>query len=897
MVERFSESRNRVEIRVIRVFSLILMSALLPPSILSGVAEQFELQSSSDSGITGNAAIVAIEHAGGIYLGTAFGINYSFDGGQSWAIANSETGLKHDDISALYSTGSRLWAGTNRDTIIGATRFSWSEGLYYSDDDGSTWTQIDFGPGGLNIPNIWGGDRTVFDITGHSDVDFFNHLSGVKTTEWMFFAAFAGGLLASQDGGMSWRRIYPSLADSVQYNSGGAPSYSNRVFSCAADSSHGDTLMLWTGTAAGIFQYIFLTPRDKLYLGSFDVIALCDTCTDSTDNIVYFGGAYGLARGQFSGRPYFTRFERDGLPGNRVTALIDVGGRILIGTVDTATFATNLAASSDAGNSFTNVIIAGLGNDSSEIRSDFARIGSRVYMAAGAAGLFVSSDSGLTWSKLPVSVVPPANVDTVYAVETYADTLLVGSEAGLVRLYLDALGNVDSTGFDPFGETDSTSSRIVQIKIQTFVDTAGVPDSSIIWTAHRAATGQGQPMVGRKAVDGTWDIYQIAVETYDIGFAEDTLVVLASDFGTRFIDDFSSGTVTLYRIAQLDPFGVEIDNLRDDTVTFIANFGDTVLVGSSGGYALSVDRGESYRITRPNHDTLRADLVVNHNWLSSLNLDDLTYGLTGDFVPALKVAYQDTGAAYVWASGRPVDKGWPGRSVARFVDPVIVDVVTDTATGDTLSADTVGYTARWQAVDTLDFAWNFALIGDSVLSATNSGLLLDTSTYMTDSSMVIPLINDTLTGDLVDPGTAVYAVQPLDPYLWVGTDDGTVRLSLSNLADGRLFMKVDSTTPADQVYAYPVPFSPQRGGTLDFRFVVQQSDYVTIEVYDFAMNLVARPIDNVFYNADFYPNGVVQGQSWDGRNGRGDVVAVGIYYFKVIFGSGEMRWGKLAVIP
>ena len=87
------------------------------------------------------------------------------------------------------------------------------------------------------------------------------------------------------------------------------------------------------------------------------------------------------------------------------------------------------------------------------------------------------------------------------------------------------------------------------------------------------------------------------------------------------------------------------------------------------------------------------------------------------------------------------------------------------------------------------------------------------------------------------------------------------------------------------------------GGEVDFRFVVDQDANVTVEVYDFAMNQVARPIDNVFYPAGHYPNGGYPRVTWDGRNGDGELVAVGVYYFRVEYSTGDVRWGKLAVIP
>jgi hypothetical protein len=34
-----------------------------------------------------------------------------------------------------------------------------------------------------------------------------------------------------------------------------------------------------------------------------------------------------------------------------------------------------------------------------------------------------------------------------------------------------------------------------------------------------------------------------------------------------------------------------------------------------------------------------------------------------------------------------------------------------------------------------------------------------------------------------------------------------------------------------------------------------------------------------------------------GTNGKGEDAAVGVYYFKVEYSTGEVRWGKLAVMP
>jgi hypothetical protein len=74
---------------------------------------------------------------------------------------------------------------------------------------------------------------------------------------------------------------------------------------------------------------------------------------------------------------------------------------------------------------------------------------------------------------------------------------------------------------------------------------------------------------------------------------------------------------------------------------------------------------------------------------------------------------------------------------------------------------------------------------------------------------------------------------------------------------------------------------------------------VTLEIYDFAMNIVATPINDQYFEAGIYPPGPTEDQRpyWDGRNDKGDVVAVGVYYFRVTHANGESTWGKLAIVP
>ena len=131
----------------------------------------------------------------------------------------------------------------------------------------------------------------------------------------------------------------------------------------------------------------------------------------------------------------------------------------------------------------------------------------------------------------------------------------------------------------------------------------------------------------------------------------------------------------------------------------------------------------------------------------------------------------------------------------------------------------------------------------------------------------------------------------------MGADDRILRVNLNNyLSEG--FFVIDSASEASEVYAFPVPYSNVQdvGDGITFRFALEKNASVTIEVYDFAMNLVRRVIDDKFFTAGYYPT-ATESVQWNARNGQGDQLAVGVYYFKVTLSTGETRWGKLAVIP
>jgi len=844
---------------------IMICSMLLLPVLVA--AEMPSTFDAPDSGYVSNTVVDIIEHNGGIWFATGEGLNFSYDSGQTWLSYDGSNGLVSSNISALFSidrgVGNRLWVATNHDELIEGSLTSVSDGVSYSDDNGNSWTQIDFSSSGLDIPYIFGGDRTIFDIDGHYD-------DGIGQDEdWLFFTAFAGGLMASRDGGINWRRIYPSKHDSLQYNTEGeVPSFRNRDFACAVDTSHGDSLFLWAGTAAGIFQHVFAPPKDKAYIKPIHRIfpAVSDA------NFVYYGGGGGFMRGTRAGGPYISRFELQGLPGTFVNSLIEYGGRIFVGVVtpEFDSSSAGLAISDDYGVSFdaepgfTEVI----GADRRIF--DFAAMGDRLYMAAEEAGLYVSADTGMSWDHIFVdsSNIDPANRrNVVFALSALGDTLRIGTDSGLVQLFMEPTGVIDSSRNFVFPESDSSSTRVIRIKTHEFEGT------QVMWTVNRPVSLDGVPIVARSDDGGvTFDDYQWEVLSHDINFFGDTTFVVG-EAGARFSTGVGNPT-NIYHIYSYDSDGLAVDSLHDNILTAMEVVGDTVIIGCDNGIALSYDRGETWGIMRINRDSLKSDVVLQYT--SSIS------GIEGDFVPALGVQYYPDEPAAIWASTRPVYSGTNAISVGFMAAMV-----------DSTGTDTLGYQRLWAEMYD-NFAWNFAFNGDTVFAATDDGLIYG---YGSDFEWRTLELVDSEGLPLVLPGTAVYGVEVSDDYVWVGTDDRTVRVALDDFNDQEPYFVIDDETVADVVYAFPVPFSVGYDQIIEFHFNVEQDAYITLEIYDFAMNLVRRVIDNQFYSAGIYPTAGAGRRTWDGYNGKGDRVAVGMYYFKVEYSTGEVRWGKLAVIP
>ncbi len=272
---------------------------------------------------------------------------------------------------------------------------------------------------------------------------------------------------------------------------------------------------------------------------------------------------------------------------------------------------------------------------------------------------------------------------------------------------------------------------------------------------------------------------------------------------------------------------------------------DTVWVGTSGGVNRSFDGGKSW-----DHYTFQ-NSNISGNWVIALNRQVL-----GD------------GSERIWASTNATGAG--DVTGLSFYD---------------------GTTEYWRAPLQGNRVWNIASDANNVYAATDAGL------WKTKDGLHFNLLPNYHNPDYSEIiySDAVYSVLVNDDgAIWVGTGDG---LAIS-YNDGLTWniQKARSSTPDDEVYAYPNPFTPRYDkvlngeGNLIIRFTAEAGAALSIAVFDFAMHRVK----SILTDTDTQFSGP-QERTWNGRNEQGYLVANGTYFIRIEIDT-EQYWTKVMVI-
>jgi hypothetical protein len=399
--------------------------------------------------------------------------------------------------------------------------------------------------------------------------------------------------------------------------------------------------------------------------------------------------------------------------------------------------------------------------------------------------------------------------------------------------------------------------RIERVAVGKFKDTL------TFWAiGHPDAFPEGFSVIRSIDTGKTWSNRFGGIPAYSIGLQDSAIwlgvfdsLLFSGDNGQTFKSVLVRDSVTKLSLA------------RRSVLTLLAD-SNSVWAGTTNGAGLTTaDSGQNWGVFRTEKEEAHQ---VKRYFFSLTNPT-----VPGNFGVVLGVQKSGANKA-VWVGSHVTDLAGERSGVAWSLDD--------------------GATWNVRFLDTL--AWNFAFWGDTVWVATSSGLLR--SPDMGQNWQVIPIVGvDAYSGapTSFSPAVEILSVRQVDDTtVWAGSTDGAA-VSFDLGQNWRIFRRFLATgtepgTAGAEMYAAPVPFSPQRGlGICRFHYRPAQNSNVTIEIFDFAMRRVKTVIENaprqggVQYDTD----------SWDGRNEKGDVVANGTYFFRIDFG-GEKRWGKLVVL-
>ena len=831
-----------------------------------------------DTGLLGNSFVDIVYNDGIIWLASGRGISYSTDLGQTWFTRTTETNpeLSSDEPSALFGRPGQVWMASSHFVFYQGYNYPVGDGISMTTDEGATWEV--FKP--REATNY---AQLVYDIAG--------------TGSSIYAACFHGGLIVRHDQNNTWEHLFYSPADSADWfhtNNAGDTAYwasltSGRYYSCAVDTTHADTLIVYGGSARGVNKFLYLPKRVKMGGEQINDIK-------AVGDLIYFAHEGGITQvDSTTMSKFYTADATNGLGSDWIRKLAFSGDRLWAAAFDPgdSTGKTGLGlyyldnpeaewveikesitGPSDLWQkSMTNVFEGENGGafDFNAFEDDTMAI---LYVAAGDSGVFRSLDSGQTWNRFyidPLDSDQGSPRNQVYSIDVSTDSMFLGTRAGLVvAAYSEPLAIVYDTLLT-FPENDTCGSLV------SFVRHQDSDSASFTYIGVEPQTDSGFPGVifldpwidpldtnNVTQTRGTLHLWHAIL--HDVIISEN-VTILASDYGLfSSVNLINPATVTRFSVVD-NSSGRTLDSYRFLSAEFV---GEKLFVGSSGGYGFGIVEDVGGQNVLNWYVTLVNVNPQKHDQASAQTNSNT--GLPGDWVVALDVQKYDTGAV-LWAACRRVP---------------------DTVQQVNAVAFSTDYGDSWDTALINEQVWNFAFDDYGTAYAAASGGLFAAEPPWNDWERLA--IIDPVTQDTIVAETEVFSVEVAEDMLWVGTELGLAVRSVDPTDPDQqwaIIRTFKSTDSEDEVFAAPVPFSPlSNNGRLSVHYHVEQSGEVTVEIYDFAMNLVRVLAEN-----KFRAGGSDYSETWDGYNGNGDMVATGIYYIRVKYSTGELRWGRLAIIP
>lgn len=782
-----------------------------------------------------------------IWVGTAKGISKTSDGGATWSFYDQRNGLNQNIISALAVSGTTLWASTSYNKLVQGELYPYGRGFNRTEDFGDTWDSF--------IP---------FQVSKYAGMVSYD-IAIDDTTVWA--AAWYGGLIRSQDGGENWENVFVDSTAQEDFEEELFKDLRNYFFAVVVDT---------------------LCPLDKRLKNWINDVAY-------DGKLVWVATRNGLHSSVDLGKSWFAYDTTSGLNSNAVLSL----------TSDTSSFWAGLYQeegvypfqllpplvgadfnrTTDYGATwFSSHPDQGQASSLEELPYDITLADTVVWAACGKGGLIRSFDRGETWEnvfadtsakrRFEEDVLEENDVFTSLAVDTFnVDTtvLWAGTRDGVYKFIFTTSDSAD-TVFHYLATWLTETNVILSIGIQRY------DDEKAVWLGGYKYLGHHPPPhsiygLAYKSTDGgeTWNSYLDLIPVRDLAF-RDSSVWAATHQGLKRSRDGGENWDTFEIIDSTS--GETIIPSQFTSVCVVSGILDTIIfVGSVDGLASSKNDGVTWEVTKFAQSFKKAiwagtaagilKFIFNYREVSDTVLHYWypNNNITGNWVVALAIQQYD-GKKVVWAATQVAYSGAYGASFS-------------TDDGDSWDTTLVG-----------DEVWNFAFEDTIVWSATSAGLKRSDDwgenweifNYMEDQD---PISQATIWS------TEFTSVTIIDGEVWAGNVDGLVKGSY----DGQIWGWDVIRTAVPETYAYPSPFSPILQERVRIHYRPQEDGPVTVKIYDFAMNLVVTLADgkDVLGRAWY-------DEFWDGRNEKGDVVANGVYFFKVQAPGGQTEWGKLVIL-
>ncbi len=425
-------------------------------------------------------------------------------------------------------------------------------------------------------------------------------------------------------------------------------------------------------------------------------------------------------------------------------------------------------------------------------------------------------------------------------------------------------------------------------------------DSGATWETFTQSEGLGKGGISAIAIhDGTiWvaTAFDTLTElgTYGAGGG----ISFSTDNGvtwTWFPQPVDSPDETKYKPTTTNVQNITYDiAVTDEHAVWIASYG--------GGLRRSTDNGATWEVVTVDGIPFDALGYLTHRAFSVLyDGHALWAGTAGGVHRSL-----DGGATWTTFSHQNQEEPISGNFVVAIASQPLAG--SNRIWAATIEALDVGEIRAVSFSDDMGLTWTTTLEGefthnfgidagtDAVYAVSDNGAFR--SADGGSNWAAFPLIRDETSGECL--ATSVFTAAGIVPFqsIWLGSTDG-LAASTNDGVSWTIFRSFPKpgTDGTPETYAYPNPFSPERHnvtggeGHVRFQYSLRNAASVTVKVYDFGMNLVRTVTEG-----KERPAAGDYSELWDGRNDLGDIVANGVYFYRISVDGGTPLWGKVMVV-